>query len=258
MLEGEYCGMLEVYQTLPSLVPRPYGTGRFCRENASIHFLLSDFIKMSEGLPDPVKLSKCIASLQRKSVSPTGKFGFFTTTYHGKIPQYVAWDSSWTSFFTKLLHNALQNDLETNGSSPVLEQVASRVLSKVIPRLLGALESDGRSIRPTLIHGDLWEGNIATEEGSGNIFLIDAAAYYAHHEMEIGMWRCERHAIRDKRFKNAYLDQMPKSEPVAEWDDRNRLYCVKMNVVHSAHHPGVRERKTYDLPGPQFRIMPRT
>ena len=133
-----------------------------------------------------MKLSKCIASLQRKSVSPTGKFGFFTPTYHGKIPQHVAWDGSWTSFFTKLFDGALQNDLETNGSSPVFEKVASRVLSKVIPRLLGALESDGRSIRPTLIHGDLWDGNIVTEEGSRKIFLIDAAAYYAHHEMEIG------------------------------------------------------------------------
>ena len=130
MLEGEYCGMLEINQTLPSLIPRPFGTGRFCRENASIHFLLSDFIKMSEGLPEPVKLSKCIASLQRKSVSSTGKFNFFTPLCHGNIPQHVAWDSSWTSFFAKLLDNALQNDLETNGSSPVFGKAASKGLEQ--------------------------------------------------------------------------------------------------------------------------------
>ena len=245
MLEGEFHGMFEIYKTVPSLVPRPYRCGQFRKNKVDTYFLLSDFIEMKEELPDPVALSKCLASLQQKSVSPTGNFGFFITTCHGKIPQHVAWDSSWTSFYTKLLSDALQRDLETNGPSPVLEKVSSRVLDKVIPRLLGALESSGRSIKPVLIHGDLWEGNIATEQATGNIFLIDAAAYWAHSEMEIGMWRCERHAIHDERFKNAYLEQVPKSDPTEEWDDRNRLYCVKMNVIHSAHHKGVRERKRY-------------
>jgi len=32
-------------------------------------------------------------------------------------------------------------------------------------------------------------------------------------------------------------------EPVEEFDDRNRVYCVKMNVVRSAHHPGCEERE---------------
>lgn len=257
MLEGELHGMFEIYKTVPSLVPRPYGCGQFRQDKVNTYFLLSDFIEMSEGLPNHVELSKCIASLHRKSMSPTGKFGFFTTTCHGKIPQHVAWDSSWTTFYTGLLQDALQRDLETNGPWPVLERVSSRVLNKVIPRLLGALESGGRSIRPSLIHGDLWEGNIATEAGTGNIFLIDAGAYYAHSEMEIGMWRCERHAIRDEKFKNAYLEQVPKSEPIDEWDDRNRLYCVKMNVIHSAHHRGVRERKTYDDLDRDIRASPK-
>ncbi|KAL8831705.1 MAG: hypothetical protein Q9191_000715 [Dirinaria sp. TL-2023a] len=244
MLEGEFHSMFEIYKAVPSLVPRPYGYGRFWQDNAITYFLLSDFIEMSEGLPDHVELSKCVASLHCRSQSPTGKFGFFTTTCHGKICQQVAWDSNWTSFYTKLLGDALQKDLETNGRWPVLEEVSSRTLYKVIPRLIGALESGGRSVRPALIHADLWEGNIATEKGTGKIFLIDAGAYYAHSEMEIGMWRCQRHAIRDEKFKNAYLEQMSKSEPTEEWDDRNRLYCVKMNVIHSAHHRGVQERQT--------------
>ncbi|KAL8782991.1 MAG: hypothetical protein Q9213_004948 [Squamulea squamosa] len=238
--------MLEIYKAEPSLVPHSYGCGQFSNDGVTTYFLLSDFIDMSEELPDHVELNKRITNLHRKSVSPTAKFGFFTTTFHGKIPQQVSWDSSWTSFYTRLLQDALRQDFGLNGPCPVLEKVSSRVLDKVIPRLLGVLESDGRSIRPVLIHGDLWEGNIATEKGTGNILLIDAAAYYAHSEMEIGMWRCERHAIHDDRFKSAYLEQMPKSEPTDEWDDRNRLYCVKMNVVHLAHRRDVKERKTYD------------
>ena len=248
MLEGEFRGMSEIHKTVPSLVPRPYGCGQFRQDKITNYFLLIDFIEMKEVLPDPIALSKCIASLQQRSSSPNGKFGFFTTTYHGKIPQHVAWDSSWTSFYTKLLRDALQKDIVNNVPSPIFEEVSSRVVDKVIPRLLGALESNGRSIKPVLIHGDLWEGNIATERASGKILLFDAAAYWAHNEMEVGMWRCQRHAIHDERFKNAYLERIPKSEPTDEWDDRNRLYCVKMNVIHSAHHKGTRERQTYDIP----------
>ncbi|KAI4100262.1 MAG: hypothetical protein L6R37_005582 [Teloschistes peruensis] len=250
MLEGEYCSMFEIYKSTPSLVPHPYGCGQFRYGNDDLSFLLTDFIDMDTRLPDPVKLSECITTLQQQSQSPTGEFGFFTTTCHGKIPQQVSWDSSWTSFYAKLLQGALQQDLEHNGSWPHYEKVASRTLLKVVPRLLGALESDGRSVKPVLTHGDLWEGNIAMEKGTGKTLLIDAAAYYAHHEMEIGMWRCQRHAIHDPKFRDAYLDQMPKDEPKDEWDDRNRLYCVKMNVIHSAHHDHVEERKTYDGPPP--------
>ena len=247
MLDGELRSMRELYSTMPSSVPQPYGNGRFCQDGVEIHFLLTDFIEMKDRLPDRVELSKCVASLQRNSESPNGKFGFPTTTCQGQIPQHVAWDSSWTSFYSKLLESALQRDLEKNGSWPMMENISARVLDKVIPRLLGVLESGGRSIKPVLIHGDLWDGNIATEESTGRIYLIDAAAYYAHSEMEIGMWRGERHAIHDEGYKNAYLDQMPKSEPVEEWDDRNRLYCVKMNAIHSAHHRDVKERQTYEL-----------
>lgn len=246
MLDGEYQGMSEIYHSMPSLVPRPYGCGQVLGEDAEIYFLLTDYIEMRDELPDPSELGSLIAGLHHKSTSPTGKFGFPTTTCHGKVPQEVKWDSSWASFFTKLLEAALKKDLDTNGPWAALERVSSRILDLVIPRLLGALESEGRSVDPALVHGDLWEGNIATEKTTGKILLIDAAAYYAHSEMELGMWRCERHAIHDQRFKDAYLQYMPKDEPINEWDDRNRLYCVKMNIVHSAHHKNVKERKTYD------------
>lgn len=214
-------------------------------DQGPVYFLLNDFVEVSKGFPDPVKLAQSLADLHCSSVSPTGSFGFHTNTCHGRIFQQVAWDSSWSSFFSKLLQNALEKDSETNGFWPMLDAVSSRILSDVIPRLLGALETGDRSIRPVLIHGDLWEGNILTERGTGHTFLTDAASYYAHSEMELGMWRCQRHAIHDEKYKTAYLAQVPRSEPAEEWDDRNRLYCIKMNLIHSAHHHGVQERKTY-------------
>jgi protein-ribulosamine 3-kinase len=95
-------------------------------------------------------------------------------------------------FNRKLLAGTAALDVKTNGPLEELAEVVERTLSHVIPRLLGALESNGRRVRPCLIHGDLWEGNIGTEFGSGNIYIFDSCAYYAHHEMEIAIKRMMR------------------------------------------------------------------
>jgi protein-ribulosamine 3-kinase len=244
MMEGEFNAMTELYKTMPSLVPRPYAWGKFKLPTLDTYFFLCDFIDMSNRLPDPVRLCSRIAELHRTSVSPTGKFGFHVPTCHGRFPQYVDWDSNWASFFTKLLADALRLDLQTNGPWPEFERVSERILTRVIPRLLGVLQEDGRDIKPCLIHGDLWEGNIGTAYDNNEVYIFDSGAYYAHNEMEIGMWRCVRHRINAKIFTRQYLREFPISEPTEEWDDRNRIYCVKMNIIHAAHHKGDIVRQT--------------
>ena len=123
-----------------------------------------------------------------------------------------------------------------------------RALSHVIHRLLGVLESEGRSSKPCLIHGDLWEGNIGTEHGTGNIFIFDAAAYYAHNEIELGIWRAEHHKLKDEAYRTEYLRKFEPSEPTDEFDDRNRLYCVKTQLMYAAHVPGTGVRNQYVVP----------
>ena len=43
-------------------------------------------------------------------------------------------------------------------------------------------------IKPCLLHGDLWSGNVGTVDGEPCIF--DPACYYGHHEAEFGMSWC--------------------------------------------------------------------
>lgn len=198
---------------------------------------------MSNELPDPAEFCAHLAELHAKSESPVpGKFGFYMPTHHGRLPQLLDWDSSWESFFRKLLADSLRMDRESNGAWPELDAVGARVLEKVLPKLLGPLESEGRTLKPSLIHGDLWEGNQGTCLETGRIYIFDAAGYYAHSEMELSMWRCERHQINSKEFQREYLKNAGVSEPADQFDDRNLLYCVKMNIIHSAHHAQAKER----------------
>jgi fructosamine-3-kinase len=53
--------------------------------------------------------------------------------------------------------------------------------------MIGTLKAKGRRIGPVLIHGDMWDGNVGTESTTGNPWILDCAAYYAHNEMELGI-----------------------------------------------------------------------
>lgn len=95
---------------------------------------------------------------------------------------------------------------------PEFDQVGELVVSKVVPALLLPLQTDGRSIKPCLVHGDCWDGNTATGE-DGRAFFFDVASFYAHSEYDLGDWRAPRHALSDPAYTDAYKALVPVSEP---------------------------------------------
>lgn len=233
--------MAEIYKTMPSFAPQPRGFGK-C-EDTDEHFFLCDFLFLDYKLPDPVQLGKKLSGLHLKSQSPTGKFGFHCVTYDGTLPLNTAWESDWTIFFTSLLRDVYKLDVNTNGVWKELDDAMKTTLEKLIPRLLDPLVAEGRTIKPCLIHGDLWESNIGTDASTGEIYIFDAAAMYAHHEKEMGMWRCVHHQMHDESYRRDYFKNIAPSEPAHEVDDRNRLYSVETLLVYSAHFPGSETRK---------------
>jgi protein-ribulosamine 3-kinase len=232
-MEGEYTGMLELYNTVPHMIPKPHAWGKIDTKPIPTYFYICDFINITDTLPDPVKLGAAVAELHKKSVSPTGKFGFQMNTCDGFLHQDVPWESSWTVAFHRLLKGVWIHDSNSNGAWPELDAAMERTLSHVVPRLLGALEAN-QTIKPCLIHGDLWEGNIGTDIETGNIYIYDAAAYYAHNEMEIGIWRVSHRSIKAPAYRREYVRHFKKSKPVAEWDDRLALYSVKAKLMYTA------------------------
>ncbi|KAI8633637.1 Fructosamine kinase-domain-containing protein [Xylariaceae sp. FL1651] len=237
---GEYNCMSELYKTMPSIVPAPRGFGP-CLDSDGYYFIC-DYLDIDHRSPNPVKLAQKISELHRKSISPTGQFGFHVTPYDGKLPLEAGWESSWVSFYTKLLRGVYNLDTEVNGPWKELDDAMAITLEKVIPRLLGPLEQDGRSVKPCLIHGDLWEENIGTDPRTGEIYIFDSCAYYAHHEMAIGMWRVDHHHMKAKEYRNEYFKLFEPDEPMEEYDDRNRLYAIKERIMYSAHVPGTKAR----------------
>ena len=121
-------------------------------------------------------------------------------------------------------------------------------VKEVIPQILEPLQADGRSLKPCLIHGDLWEENTGVNHETVGPVFFDAAVMYAHNEMELGMWRHGRPRFGERYFCQ-YLSLMPPSEPVEQFDDRNRLYSMKYTLSHCQgwRDTSQSSRQLYDL-----------
>ncbi|TLD12169.1 uncharacterized protein PgNI_03546 [Pyricularia grisea] len=87
-------------------------------------------------------------------------------------------------------------------------------MGRVRTSLWHAEEADGQGLKPCLANGD----------------LFDAFCLYAHNEYDLGMWIRELAGF-SKPYFDQYMKQMPRSEPVEQWDDRNRLYSNRVQPL---------------------------
>ena len=106
----------------------------------------------------PKKLAAGLAYVHKESVSPTEKFGFHIATCHAKIAQAVdTWEDSWCALYTSHLGHVMDLAMPIL-QWPEFDVVCKLTLEKVVPRLLLPLQSEGRVLKPCLIHGDCWDG----------------------------------------------------------------------------------------------------
>jgi len=244
MIHGEFESLKAIHAVAPEFAPEPYGWGQYDDTESPTYFLLAEFREVGEQPPDPVKFTARLADMHRRSVSPTGKFGFHITTCHAKLPQITdIWEESWAVLYAKQLDHMIKLDAEKHGIWPEFQHLCRLTVEKVVPRLLGALQSDGRSIKPCLMHGDLWDENTATDMDTGEPFVFDAGSFYAHNEYDIGNWRAARHRLSNRVYVRNYKRNFPVSEPENEWDDRNLLYSLRFDLGTAILIPGCNMRQ---------------
>lgn len=181
MVHGEFESALEIHQILPEFIPEPVTWGSY-RSDPDTHFLLCKFREMTGDLPMPDELAPRLAALHQNSKSPEGKFGFHIDNYMGNLSLINGWEESWEEFFTKNMRHTLQSELAAHGAEPEFEKLVPALFEKVIPRLLHPLETEGRSIKPCLVHGDLWYANTGIDAKTGISLVFDTCCFYAHNE----------------------------------------------------------------------------
>ena len=247
-MEGEHASMTTLYSYMPHFVPKPFAWGKFEKPIPETYFFLMEFCELGLGVLEPPEFCRLVAQLHNMSTSPTGKFGFDPITFQGPNPQNTTWESNWCTYFTRFLLDWLDREISLNGPQPEYEAAYKEFAKKIIPQILEPLQAEGRSVKPCLIHGDLWEENTGLNLETGVPVVFDACVMYAHNEMELGMWRYGESRFGKPYFRQ-YLSLIPPSEPIEQFDDRNRLYAMKYTLSHSQAWPDASQsgRQLYDL-----------
>lgn len=181
-LKGEFEATSAIFAIKPDFCPEPIAWGNL-RNQPDAHFYLCKFYHFVEDtVPDPDPFCHNLAELHSAHSSPEGRFGFHCTTYNGNLPQDNTWSDGWEAFFANGLRHILKVRDERAGPNAELDSLLPALFEKIIPRLLRPLESGGRKIQPSLVHGDLWCGNAAVVKGTGHPIVFDPASFYAHNE----------------------------------------------------------------------------
>lgn len=127
-------------------------------------------------------------------------WGWMEDNFIGPLPQANAPAASWADFWqTRRLMPQLELARRA-GRMPGKAADWERLMDR-LPDLLAPAEADG----PSLLHGDLWGGNVlAAPDGPA---LIDPAVYRGHREADLAM--TELFGGFGERFHAAYREAWP-------------------------------------------------
>jgi protein-ribulosamine 3-kinase len=157
---------------------------------------------------------------------PNGRWGWERANFIGSLPQSNDPPSSdpsttWAGFWRDR-RLAPQLDLaRASGRLPASEREWERLFDR-LPDLLSAGDDDG----PSLVHGDLWSGNVVSAAGEPGI--VDPAVYRGHREVDLAM--AELFGGFDAPFFAAYREAWPQAPGYREV--RRGVYQFYYLLVH--------------------------
>ncbi|KAL1528572.1 hypothetical protein AB1Y20_009913 [Prymnesium parvum] len=188
-------------------------------------FLIMEYMELS-GKPDPELFGRCMAEMHAAeplvAEAKAGKFGFSVDNTIGGTPQPNAWTeatgtSAWVNFFRE---KRIGHQIRTARDARLRKQWDETLDAT------NGLEDlfQGIDVKPSVLHGDLWSGNIGAVKGKPCIF--DPAVYFGHHEAEWGMSWC---ASLSPAFFKGYRSVIPK-------DDGFRARSLLYEAYHQLNH----------------------
>jgi len=108
------------------------------------------------------------------------EYGFDVDNFIGGSVQKNDWRDDWAQFFCDC---RLQPQWEAAGRAGLLSPGWSSLFSQILEMVSSLLPSMPRN---SLVHGDLWSGNVLADM-TGRPVIIDPAVYYGHGEVDLAM-----------------------------------------------------------------------
>ena len=147
-------------------------------------------------------------------------FGLDHDNYIGSLPQSNHQHTSWVEFF---IEERLEKQIALAKNSGALNNSTIQQFNNLFKRLKEIIPEE----KPSLLHGDLWNGNYMLA-ADGCACLIDAAVYYDHREMDLAMTRL--FGGFPEEFYESYHETFPLSSGFEERVDIHNLYPLLVHV----------------------------
>ena len=219
------------------VIPRPLHAGPLPGKKGGGSFIVMEHLNLGSGRGDlsQEELGVALARLHLAPPPSPPRFGFDVNNFIGGTPQPNGWSDSWVDFYRE---KRLKHMLRLVGRPGSEVDRMGKKLCDNLEKFFDDIVDDGSEsarITPSLIHGDLWSGNVATVSSSGSSSsdasswsILDPAPYYAHHEAEFGMSWC---ASFGAGFWKGYRSVLPESPGFKRRKPLYELYHILNHAV---------------------------
>lgn len=106
-------------------------------------------------------------------------FGFQKDNYIGTLDQYNRVSDSWSEFY---IEQRMIPQITLAKKKGFLSHITKQTIDRFFKEIIKLIYN----LKPSLLHGDLWNGNFIIDKG-GKAYLIDPASYYGHCEVDLAM-----------------------------------------------------------------------
>ncbi len=218
---AEADGLSAIARTKTIGTPQILGLGTD-EDRGGYSFLLLEFISGRDRVTDYWEdFARQLSDMHHAStvgLTASGNYGFNADNYIGMRRQINAGYDRWTEFFRDCRLEPQFRDAERYFDKEDWKRI-SRMLDH-LDEILIEPES------PSLLHGDLWGGNVITGN-DGRAWLIDPAVYVGHAEADLAM--TELFGGFPRNFYDAYQEVAP-LQP--DYEHRRDVY----NLYHLLNH----------------------
>lgn len=153
-------------------VPKVYQIGK----NAEINYLLIEYISAYSF--SQKEAGEELAHLHEQHAD---RFGFENDNFLGKLPQLNTWSDNWLDFFiNQRLQPQIKRAKELGHWSKEREHACNQFIENFVNKW------QGLEIKPSLLHGDFWNGNLFGDKNEQPIF-IDPSVYYGNREIDLAI-----------------------------------------------------------------------
>lgn len=178
---AEAIGLSVIAQTKTVRTPKVLGFGSD-GEKSERSFLMLEFIGAKKPAAEYWQTFACqLSDMHRADTSPfvkAGTYGFVCDNYIGLEKQINTSRGSWIDFFRDC---RLEPQVER--AAGYFDMAERKKIVRLLDHLQDVLVEPRQ---PSLLHGDLWSGNVVAGN-DGQAWLIDPAVYVGHAEADIAM-----------------------------------------------------------------------